>query len=265
MVLMAGGLARHGLLPVVNSFANFLAARANEQIYNNATEQSKIIYALHYAGLIPAGPGKSHQSIRDVSLLAALPNATIVQPCNDQETVEALRYFVGDGEGVCALRLVIGPSPRRIVLPADYRLTPGRGVRLRDGDDALLLAYGPVMLHEALLASERLASRGIGLAVVNMPWLNRFDAAWLASMVAPYRHLFVVEDHAPVGALGDHLRAALVDLELLAGRSLRVFGVEGFPACGTPPEALRHHGLDGESLADRVWAQCRQTAAAGAP
>ena len=32
------------------------------------------IYALHYAGLIPAGPGKSHQSIRDISLLGALPD-----------------------------------------------------------------------------------------------------------------------------------------------------------------------------------------------
>ena len=73
MVSTAAGLARHGLLPVVNSFASFLASRANEQIYNQASEQSKVVYALHYAGLVPAGPGKSHQSIRDISLLGALP------------------------------------------------------------------------------------------------------------------------------------------------------------------------------------------------
>ena len=57
MVSTAAGMARHGLLPVVNSFASFLASRANEQIYNQASEGSKVIYALHYAGLIPAGPG----------------------------------------------------------------------------------------------------------------------------------------------------------------------------------------------------------------
>ncbi|MBM4425528.1 MAG: 1-deoxy-D-xylulose-5-phosphate synthase, partial [Chloroflexi bacterium] len=68
MVSMAGGLARQGFLPVVNSFASFLASRANEQIYNNASEKTKIVYACHYAGLIPAGPGKSHQSLRDISL-----------------------------------------------------------------------------------------------------------------------------------------------------------------------------------------------------
>ena len=73
MVSTAAGLARHGLLPVANSFASFLASRANEQIYNQASERSKVVYALHYAGLVPAGPGKSHQSIRDISLLGSLP------------------------------------------------------------------------------------------------------------------------------------------------------------------------------------------------
>jgi transketolase len=256
MVSMAGGLARHGFLPVVNSFANFLAARANEQIYNNATEGSKILYACHYAGLIPAGPGKSHQSIRDISLFAALPNATIVQPCNSEETYQAVRYFLDEGEGVCVLRLVIGPSPRRIDLPAGYRFTPGHGTMLRDGADAIAFAYGPVMLHETLLASEVLADRGFGLSVVNMPWLNRADRRWLTEQVGRHRHVFVVEDHAPVGGFGDHLLRVLASSDAIGDRVVRVYGVAGFPACGTPPEALAHHGLDARSLAQRIWTEC---------
>ena len=53
MVSMAAGMARHGLVPVVNSFASFLASRANEQIYNQASERTKVVYAMHYAGLDP--------------------------------------------------------------------------------------------------------------------------------------------------------------------------------------------------------------------
>ncbi len=265
MVSMAGGLARHGFLPVVNSFANFLAARANEQIYNNATEHSKIIYACHYAGLIPAGPGKSHQSIRDVSLLAALPGVSIVQPCNAEETRDAMRYFVEEATGVCVLRLVIGPSPRPITLPAGYRLTPGRGVVLRHGSDALAFAYGPVLLHETLLASERLAAEGFGLCVVNMPWLNRVDVAWLAPLIQQYEHVCVVEDHAPVGALGDHLLAALAEGDVAGRWVFRKYAVDGFPAMGTPPEALAHHGLDAGSLMRRILAQCGRPIAPGTP
>ena len=113
----------------------------------------------------------------------------------------------------------------------------------------MLVAYGPVMLHEALTAAELLAGRGSALAVVAMPWLNRVDGDWLAGRSPPYRACFVVEDHAPVGALGDALRRALG-----GSPPSTVLGVEGWPACGTPAEALRYHGLDGASLADRVAA-----------
>jgi transketolase len=241
MVSMAAGLARKGLLPVVNSFASFLAARANEQIYNQASEGTKVVYALHYAGLIPAGPGKSHQSIRDISLLAALPNMTIVQPANADETRALLRWAVDEASENVAIRLAIGPSPRRI--DAVAAAAPGRGSVLHEGSEAILFAYGPVLLHEALTAAELLEAR---LHVVNMPWLNRVDAAWLADLVEPFDEIIVVEDHAPVGGLGDSLR------RVLSGRAITVLGVEGWPACGTPAEALRFHGLDGASLADRI-------------
>ena len=245
MVSTAAGMARHGLLPVVNSFAAFLASRANEQIYNQASEGSKVVYALHYAGLIPAGPGKSHQSVRDISLLAALPGFTIVQPGSPEETRALLRFAVQEADSSIALRLAIGPSPRRLELPA--RATVGQGCVLREGSDAVLVSYGPVMLHEALLAAERLDEGGeLSLRVVTMPWLNRFDTDWVAAEIAPFEHLFVLEDHAPAGGLGDALRAQF------PGRAVTVFGVEGWPACGTPDEVLGFHGLDGASLATRI-------------
>ena len=252
MVSTAGGLARSGFLPIVNSFASFLASRANEQIYNNATERSKIIYVCHFGGLIPAGPGKSHQSIRDVALFAALPHSTILAPCNAIETKLALEHLVDHAPEVGVLRLSIGPSPRRIVLPKDYRLTEGCGVNLREGGDAILFAYGPVMLHEALLASEALAKQGFGLSVVNFPWLNRVDSEWLHAAVAPHSMVYVLEDHGPNGALGDRILEGLARTDSLAGRHFRKFAVAGFPACGGPPEVLERHGLDGASLAEAI-------------
>jgi transketolase len=247
MVSAAAGMARHGLLPVVNSFAAFLAARANEQIYNQASEGTKVVYALHYAGLIPAGPGKSHQSVRDISLLGALPGTTIVQPGSATETRALVRWAVLEATGNVALRLAIGPSPRRLQLPT---AAVGRGASLADGDDAVLLAYGPVLLHEALSAAELLRGRGLRLGVVAMPWLNRIDGAWLAELTETYGELFVLEDHAPVGGLGDALRRELSAQARAV--PITVFGVEGWPACGTPPEALQAHGLDAASLAERI-------------
>jgi transketolase len=248
MVSTAAGLARHGLLPVVNSFASFLASRANEQIYNQASEGTKVVYALHYAGLVPAGPGKSHQSVRDISLLGALPGTTIVQPGNAAETRALVRWAVERADGNVAIRLAIGPSPRHVEI--DGELEVGRGRVVRAGTDGVLLTYGPVMLHEALTAAEILSDRGLELAVVDLPWLNRFDPEWLNALDA--NRLFVLEDHSPVGGLGDALRRA-------QARDVVVFGVEGWPVCGTPTEALRAHELDGAALARRLEAQFRSS------
>ncbi len=252
MVSTAGGLARMGLLPVVNTFASFLASRANEQIYNNACENTKIIYTCHFAGLLPAGPGKSHQSARDISLFGAIPNVTIVQPCNSEETKAATDYCVNRSFENCVLRLVIGPSPRRIELPEDYNLEFGKGTILREGSDAVIFAYGPVMLHEALTASEILEANGFGLRVVNMPWLNRADYNWLIEAIGDCSRVFVLEDHSVYGGLGSHILQILADNNSLEGFEISLLGLDEYPECGTPFEVLQYHKLDGRSLASRI-------------
>lgn len=252
MVSMAGGLALAGLLPVVNTFASFLSARANEQVYNNACELTRIIYANHYAGLIPAGPGQSHQSIRDISLFGALPNFEILQPCNAVETRMAVEYVVNESAENCVLRLNIGPSPRAIQLPADYRLTKGRGVTLAEGKDAILFAYGPVMLNEALVAAELLRAKDFHLKVVNMPWLNRVEVQWFKEAVGGCSAIYVLEDHAGVGGLGDMLLKTIKRESVFETLPFHIFAVEGYPACGTPAEALNFHGLDGASVTKSI-------------
>jgi transketolase len=257
MVSTAGGLALQGLLPVVNSFGVFLASRANEQIYNNATEATKIIYVCHYAGLIPAGPGKSHQSLRDVSLFGALPNVVILEPCNSLETKQALEWCVKEAETSCMIRLVISPSPRSIRLPDNYQVAMGKGAGLADGSDAVLFAYGPVMLNEALRASEELKERDFSLKVINLPWLNRIDLDWLEETVGNRATVFALDNHSPYGGLGDHLLNAMMNSKTLHTRRLIKFSVEGYPACGTPSEALAYHKLDGPNLVDRILSAAR--------
>ena len=252
MVSTAGGLALQGLLPVVNSFGVFLSSRANEQIYTNATEKTKIIYVCHYAGLIPAGPGKSHQSVRDISLFGALPNCIILEPCNSIETKQALKWCVNKADQSCMMRLAISPSPRTIPLPADYQISFGKGTVLQDGKDAVIFSYGPVMLNEALVASELLKNKDFTLKVVNLPWLNRIDAEWLEKTIGDCSTIFSLDNHSPYGGLGDLLLNTLMETDALRGKRLFKFAIDEFPACGTPKEVLAYHQLDGNSLASRI-------------
>ncbi|MDD5760153.1 MAG: transketolase C-terminal domain-containing protein [Desulfobulbaceae bacterium] len=252
MVSMAGGLALQGLLPIVNSFGVFLASRANEQIYTNASEETKIIYVCHYAGLIPAGPGKSHQSLRDISLFGALPNCVIIEPCNAIETKKALEWCVNEAKENCMMRLAISPSPRTIQLPDSYKFIVGKGAVLKDGKDAVIFAYGPVMLNEALTAAEILEKERFFLKVVNMPWINKVDVGWFEEVVGGIDKIFVIDNHSPYGGLGDCLLNAIISSNNLQKKRFQKLAIDDYPACGTPQEVLRYHKLDGESLAGRI-------------
>ncbi len=249
MVSTAGGLALHGLLPIVNSFGVFLASRANEQIYTNSTERTKIIYICHYSGLIPAGPGKSHQSMRDISLFGGLHNCTIIEPCNSRETKMILSWCVNNAKENCMIRLAISPSPRQII-QQDYKLEFGKGNVLNEGSDALIFSYGPVMLNEALIAADILKKENISLKVVNLPWLNKIDLDWFKTNTERFNKIFVLENHYAYGALGDTILNLLNDIDL----NIKVikFSIKGLPECGTPKEVLQFHELDGESLARRI-------------
>jgi len=258
MVSMAGGLALQGFLPIVNSFGVFLASRANEQIYTNYTEGTKIIYVCHYAGVIPAGPGKSHQSLRDISLFGALHNCVIIEPCNGIETKSALQWCVNEAKGICMIRLAISPSPRTIRLPEKYKFELGKGSILKDGSDAVIFSYGPVMLNEALTSAEILDKEKISLKVVNMPWLNRINNNWLEEVIDNCKSIFVLDNHSPYGGLGDCLLNAIFTSEILRNKKFQKFAPEGYPACGTPQEVLKYHRLDGDSLAKRILEELRR-------
>lgn len=257
MVSMAGGLARTGLLPIVNTFSSFLAARANEQIYNNACEKTKIIYVAHFAGFIPAGPGKSHQSVRDIALFGSIPNMTIVQPCNSIETEKIVEYCVEQASENCVIRLNIGPSPSIIQLPPDYRLEMGKGTVLCCGTDAVIFAYGPVLLHEVIEASKILQECNCSLRVINHPFLNRFNIDWLSSVTQDVDRIFALDDHFISGGFCDLLSSTLVENKLLSGKNFYKLGLKELPECGTPSEVLKYHELDAYSIANFVLQKAR--------
>ncbi len=247
MVSLAGGMALQGVLPVVHSFACFLPTRANDQFYNNASERTKIIYVASLAGLIPATPGHSHQSVRDISLVGSIPGLTLIEPANETETREAIRWAVEENTGSTYIRLVSVPVAVPYALPAGYMLQKGRGVVLQDGKDCVLIAYGPIMLTEAFKTTELLRARGISVKLVNLPWLNTVDESWLASVVGGASVVASLDDHSTTLGQGSLVGAALARLS--SPTRFVQMGLTDIPECGTTAEVLRHHHLDSESLA----------------
>lgn len=252
MVSMAGGMALNGLLPIVHSFACFLSSRPNEQIYNNATEKTKIIYVGSLAGVVPGGPGHSHQAVRDISALAAIPDMTLMEPSCEAEVEMLLDWCVNEAPGSCYLRLVSLPWEVPYTLPQGYRSRVGEGVTLADGSDIAFIAYGPVMLGEAIKAADKLKiDKGISVKVINLPWLNRVNGKWLAAEIGVCQQVFCLDNHYLSGGQANAvLRALVAEGEL--GLRIELIGVKDIPSSGTNHQVLSACGLDDSSLVRRV-------------
>ncbi len=250
MVSMAGGLALSGKLPVVHSFACFLSTRPNEHIFNNATEHTKIVYAGSLAGLVPGGPGHSHQSVRDISTLGSIPGLTLIEPCCETEVRMALTWAVKKNDLSTYIRLVTIPCECSFELPANYVLAPGKGIFLRQGADVVIFAYGPVLTEQAHLTAELLSADGIEVAVVNLPWLNRLDKEWFRNAVGDRRLVVTLDNHMVIGGQGQMLATAAAHLGLRS--KVHSIGLNEVPVCGTNSEVLTHHGLDTTSLVKTV-------------
>lgn len=248
MVSVAGGMAIKGILPIVHSFACFLSARPNEQIYNNATERTKIIYVGSLAGVLPGGPGHSHQAVRDIASLAAIPGMVLAEPSCEAEVEQLLDWCINDAPGSCYLRLTSLPWEIPYQLPKGYRAQFGRGTVLLEGSEIAVIAYGPPLLSAAFHASRVLSERAsASVRVINLPWLNYVDGSWLKKAIGPCRAVICLDNHYVIGGQGDAIARSFEKVNMVGVQIYRA-GLTQIPPCGTTEQVLDKTGLDVDSV-----------------
>ena len=253
MVSQAGTIALCGFLPVVHSFACFLTSRASEQIYNNCTQESKVIYVGSLAGLLPGGPGHSHQAVRDVTAMMAMPNMAIVEPVVPSQLEGLISWAFSQNHGSTYLRITSVPFQKDSRLESTGDQREGRGELVCDGEDVLIIAFGPIMSIEALGAVDILADLGVSAALVSTPWLNRIDLDWAQEVVSKVRHIVTVENHYMEGGAGSWYITKLSTHGKLRDKTTQCIGLQGIPVCGNNDEVLDYHGLTSEKLAKSIY------------
>jgi transketolase len=246
MVSMAGTLALAGKTPIVHSFSTFLTMRAAEQIFNNATEYSRVLYFGFLAGLVPSAPGFSHQAVSDVGLMSSVPRMRVIEPACRAELEAGINWALGQDEPVYFRMGGLSPLGDAEGSIAAGVLTP----RIA-GERVALVASGPLLAVEALEASQKVADEhGFTPAVFTMPWMTTPVGDAARSLLTGFDHVVVLENHNETVAKFHHLREAVEGTPVAVHR----IGLSGIPANGQPAEVMRHHGVDAESIARFVSA-----------
>lgn len=247
----AAGLAREGALPFATTYAVFASRRAYDFICMAIAEENlnvKIACAL--PGLT-TGYGPSHQATDDIAIFRAMPNLTIVDPC-DALDVEQAVPAIAEHQGPVYMRLPRGNVP--LVLDEyDYRFELGKAKLLRDGREVLFISSG-FMTMRALDAAKRLQKDSVDAAVLHVPTIKPLDEATILREAAkPGRMVVVAENHSVVGGLGEAVASTLLRAGVTP--AFRHIGLpDQFLDAGALPTLHDRYGIS----VDRIVARTRE-------
>ena len=201
MVGVAAGLATCGKKPFVNSFAMFAAGRAWEQVRNSVAYPGLNVKVVgSHGGLSVGEDGATHQCIEDLAIMRAIPNMTVLCPCDGNEMKQAVKALLAyDGPAYLRLgRLAVETVTDQV---EGYEFQIGKGVLLRDGQDVTVVAVG-MMVQMALTAADILAEEGISVRVIDMHTIKPLDTEILLAAARDTGCIVTSEEANIVGGLG---------------------------------------------------------------
>ena len=247
MMGVAAGLAAEGLIPVVSSFAMFAAGRAYEQVRNSVGyPHLNVKIAATHGGVSVGEDGASHQCCEDIALMRTIPGMMVICPADDTEARAALKAAL-DHTGPVYLRFGRMAAPV-FNDPESYHYEMGKGMLLREGKDATLIASG-LCVWEALQAAELLSQQGIEAEVINIHTIKPIDAELICASAKKTGWVITVEEHSVIGGLGDAVLDALSQNPV----PLMKIGIQDvYGQSGSAKELLAHYGLDARGIAARA-------------
>lgn len=262
MAVVASGLANYGKIPFMASYAIFSPGRNWEQIrtticYNNVPV--KIVGS--HTGVSVGPDGATHQALEDIAIMRALPNMTIIYPCDAEEARKATLAAV-DVKGPVYLRLARPKTPVFTTAKTPFKVGRAevffdscfahslakarKGKKAsQDRPDVAIIACGP-LVYQALLAAAKLEKAKIKVRVINNHTIKPMDEKTIIKAARDAGAVVTVEEHQVMGGMGSAVA------EILAKHypvPMEFVGVQNkFGESGEANELLDKYGLGVEDI-----------------
>ena len=250
MTGIAAGLAAAGKIPFLATYGAFASCRAADQLRVTVAYSNLNVKIGGAHGGISVGPdGATHQALEEISIIRAIPNLSLIVPCDYWETYKAT-IAAARHEGPVYLRF--GREDVPMVTSEDTPFTLGKGEVFAPGRDLTIIACG-VMVYEALRAREALLGRGIEARVVDLHTVKPLDRLLIARCARETGAIVTAEEHQVNGGLGGAVAEAVVGTHPVPMEFVAV--MDRFGQSGKPGELMEAFGLTARHIvaaAERV-------------
>jgi transketolase len=243
MIGLAAGLAIAGKIPYATSFANFVTGRVYDQIRQSVAYSDKNVkICASHAGLTLGEDGATHQILEDIGLMQMLPNMTVINTCDYNQTYQAT-LAIADFDGPVYLRF--GRPKVPIFIPKDSKFEIGKALKLSEGKDITIVATGH-LVWEAIVAAKKLKEEGISAEVIDIHTIKPLDEPAILESVSKTKKIVVAEEHQRLGGLASTI--ALLLAEEMPIPMAIVAVQDSFGESATPAELMKKYGLDADSI-----------------
>ena len=248
---ISAGLALDGLIPYVNTIGTFLTRRCYEQIVVDLCLHNLPVRLIaNGGGLVYAPLGPTHQAIEDIAILRAIPNITIICPCDAIEMKKLIEKTL-NWPGPIYVRLAKGGD--KIITNENASLEIGKSSLFKELNETIFISTG-VMTQICLEASDELEKNGIKSAILHMSTVKPLDIEKLKIILPKVKNIITVEEHIRSGGLGTSILEFINDNNISSIENIIRFGIPDkfSDKYGNQESILNYYDLTSENLVKSV-------------
>ncbi len=247
MIGVSAGLTIGGKIPFATTFANFATGRVYDQIRQSVAYSKKNVkICASHAGLTLGEDGATHQILEDLGMMKTLPNMTVINPCDFNQT-KAATLAIAELDGPVYLRF--GRPVIPVFTPADQTFEIGKAWHVNEGDAVSIFCTGH-LVWEAIKAGEILSEQGIEADIINIHTIKPLDEAAILASVKKTGCVVTAEEHMINSGLGDSVAGVLARNY---PAPMEYVGVhDTFGESGTPDELMQKYGLTADKIVEQV-------------
>jgi transketolase len=249
MIGICAGLALKGMRPFAYTIATFSLYRPFEMVRDDLGYQNLPVVVVGIGGgVIYSTLGGTHYAQEDIAIAGAIPNMTILAPC-DPEEARVVTQYVARRKSGGPVYLRFGKAGEKVITQdaaEPFRFGKVRHLWKGEGDVAIL-SYG-VLMGMARQVGEALRAKGQSVSLIACPTMKPLDRDGLADILRHHKRVIVMEEHVPQGGLAPQLKQIAWDIK--AQCELHAFTLKDeFVHCyGSHDDILDAHGLSAKRI-----------------
>lgn len=253
MIGIAAGMALRGMRPFCYTIATFSLYRPFEMVRDDLCYQNLPVTVIGMgAGVIYSTLGGTHHTMEDIAVASAIPNMTVLAPCDPEEMRIATTWCATESKSPVYMRLGKAGEPD-LTANAIEHFQMGKIRYLKKGSDIAILSYG-ITVAMAFDIAKQLEAQGKSVSVLSCHTIKPLDQRGVRQVLASHDRVAVVEEHVPHGGLGSRVKEIAWDIGARCRLDCFSLKDEFIHFYGNHEELLNAHGLSIPAICARLSA-----------